>query len=120
MNKRILVIDDDKDILDIVDILFSEEGYQPLLYQTGTTIDHIKMLNPDLILLDIRINGFDKTGDQICNALRGETGLKDVPVLLFSAEQDVQARASSCGANGYISKPFDIDDLLSKVKELLS
>jgi len=120
MSKRILVIDDDEDILAIMDILFGEEGYQAILYNTGTTIEQIKLLGPDLILLDVRIEGFAKTGAEICSEIRSEKDLNNVPVLLVSAEADVHSLAENCGANGYINKPFDIDKLLARVKDFIS
>ncbi len=120
MSKRILVIDDNEDILSILDIVFAEEGYEVILRNTGADADEVKLLGPDLILLDVRISGFSKTGDEICAEIKGELELIPIPVLLFSAESDVQQRASSCGANGYISKPFDIDKLLQKVKEFIT
>ncbi|EDM37782.1 response regulator receiver sensor signal transduction histidine kinase [Pedobacter sp. BAL39] len=119
MTKKILVIDDDEDILSILDILFVEEGYEAILYNTGTTTEQIKILHPDLILLDVRINGFEKTGVQICAEIKNQLELNDIPVLLVSAEMNVDGLARSCGANGYINKPFDIDKLLSKVKEFI-
>ena len=60
MAKRILVIDDDEDILSILDIIFGDEGYEPILYNTSMSAENIKILHPDLILLDVRIVGFDK------------------------------------------------------------
>ena len=120
MSKRILVIDDDEDILAIMDIIFEEEGYQTILYNTGATAEQIKLLSPDLILLDVRITGFHKTGADICSEIREETGLNSVPILLVSAETNVDVLAKTCGASGYVNKPFDIDGLLSKVKELIS
>lgn len=120
MAKRILVIDDDEDILAILDIIFGEEGYERILYQTGTTIDEIKILHPDLILLDVRINGFEKSGAQICTEIKSELELDNIPVLLVSAEMDVDELAKQCGANGYVNKPFDINNLLAKVKEFLN
>ncbi|MFD0940209.1 response regulator [Pedobacter boryungensis] len=119
MAKRILVIDDDEDILSIMDILFCEEGYEPILYQTGTTVEHIKLLHPDLIVLDVRIEGFQKTGAQICAEIKKEFELEKIPVILVSAEPDVHELAYGCGANGYINKPFEINNLLTKVKEFL-
>lgn len=120
MAKRILVIDDDEDILAILDILFTEEGYDAMLYNTGTTIEEIKLLNPDMILLDVRIEGFAKTGSEICLEIRSEKDLNNVPVLLVSAEDNVQFLAEKCGANGYVNKPFDIHKLLARVKEFIS
>jgi len=119
MGKRILVIDDDKDILAVLAIILDEEGYEAILYQTVTTTDQIKLLHPDLILLDVRIAGSAKTGAQICAEIRTETELNDIPVVLVSAETNLGLLASTCGANGYVSKPFNIDDILAKVKELI-
>ncbi|MDQ0965326.1 two-component system response regulator VicR [Flavobacterium sp. W4I14] len=120
MAKRILVIDDDEDILSILDILFVEEGYEVVLRNTGATADQVKLIGPDLILLDVRISGFSKTGDEICAEIRQELKLTAVPILLFSAEPDVEQRASTCGASGYLNKPFDIERLLEKVKEFIT
>lgn len=119
MAKRILVIDDDQDILSILDIIFVEEGYETILYQSGTTVEHVKILHPDLILLDVRITGFPKTGAQICAEIKNERELESIPVLLVSAEINVPELAESCGANGYVNKPFDIENLLAKVKEFI-
>ena len=120
MAKRILVIDDDEDILSILDILFAEEGYDVVLQNTGTTADQVKLIGPDLILLDVRIGGFAKTGDEICAEIKRELELNDIPVLLVSAEADVRERASFCGADGFLNKPFDINKLLVKVKEFIT
>ena len=120
MPKRILVIDDDEDILSIFDIVFGEEGYERILYNTGTTMEHIKILHPDLILLDVRIAGFEKSGAEICKEIKTELELSSIPVLLVSAEFNVEQLALGCGANGYINKPFDIEGILEKVKEFIN
>jgi DNA-binding response OmpR family regulator len=120
MAKRILVIDDDEDILSILDIIFADEGYEAVLQNTGATPDQVKLIGPDLILLDVRIVGFAKTGDEICAEIKRELELNKIPVLLLSAEPDVRQRAVSCGANGYLSKPFDVNKLLEKVKEFIT
>jgi len=120
MAKKIVVIDDDEDILTILDIILGEEGYQTILYNTGTTAEQIKHMHPDIILLDIRIAGFYKTGADICAEIKSEPELNGIPVLLVSAEADVAALAAKCGADGYVNKPFDISTLLSRVKEFLS
>jgi two-component system response regulator VicR len=120
MAKRILVIDDDEDILSILDIIFADEGYEAVLYSTGTTAEQIILLHPDLILLDVRIAGFNKTGDQICTEIKSQLELANIPVLLFSAEENIDSLAHVCGANGYVNKPFDIYGLLTTVKEFIS
>lgn len=120
MSKRILVIDDDEDILKIMNLIFSEEGYEVILYNTGTTAEHIKVLHPDLVLIDVRIVGYEKTGDKICAELKALLTDVQIPVILVSAEKDITELAHRCGADGYISKPFDIGAILDKVSELLN
>lgn len=116
MAKKILVIDDDEDILFILDIIFVDEGYEVVLFNTGTTVEHIKILQPDLILLDVRIAGFNRSGPEICMDIKQEPDLEKIPVLLISAEEDVQSLARDCSADGYVNKPFDIHQLVAKVK----
>ena len=115
-----MVIDDDEDILSILDIIFGEEGYEPILFKTGTTAEEIKIVHPDLILLDVRIAGFHKTGAEICAEIKAQLELAEIPVILISAEEDIELLAHGCGANGYVNKPFDIFHLVTKVKEFIS
>lgn len=119
MKKRILVIDDDEDILAILSILFEDEGFEVILLKTGATAREVRLLHPDLVLLDVRIKGYDKTGDLICNEIKAQSETSDVPVILLSAEDDVPVLAHLSGANGYVRKPFNINDLISKVKGIL-
>ena len=120
MAKKILVIDDDEDILSILDIIFGEEGYEPMLFKTGQTTEQIKLLHPDLILLDVRIAGFHKTGAQICAEIKAQLELAEIPVILISAEQDIEELAHGCGADAFVNKPFDIFHLVTKVKEFIT
>ena len=119
MKKRILVIDDDEDILTILDILFGDEGYEVILLNTGTTAEEVKIIHPDVILLDVRINGFNKTGDQICNEIKSLNSTKNIPVILLSAEFNVSELAQECGANGYMRKPFNVNELVNQVNLIL-
>ncbi|OOQ56594.1 response regulator [Mucilaginibacter pedocola] len=120
MAKKILAIDDDKDILTILDIIFNEEGYDLVLMNTGATTEQIAVLHPDIILMDVRIEGFDRTGAEICAAIKAELAIAEIPVLLLSAEDRLGQLAEKCGADGYVSKPFDIDSLVSKVREFVT
>ena len=118
MNKRILIIDDDEDILDILHIIFREEGYNVVVSNTGDAANQIHVINPDLILLDVRIEGSVKQGNDICLEIKGQYEFKDIPVVLVSAETNLAMLANECGADFYIRKPFDIYELLTEVKRL--
>jgi two-component system, OmpR family, response regulator VicR len=119
MCKRILVIDDDEDILEILDIVLKEEGYEVVLSNTGEAAEHIHVIHPDLILLDVRLKGAAKSGYEICAELKQEYADEQMPIVLISAETDLEVLANECGADHYIPKPFDLFQLLIQVKKLL-
>ena len=119
MAKRILIIEDDPDILEILDIIFQDEGYEIISKRNGMSADEIGLLHPDLVLLDVRIRGFEKTGAEICEELKSLLATRDLPVLLVSAESDIGSIATNCGADGHVPKPFDIFSLVGKVKDMI-
>lgn len=118
MAKRILIIEDDLDILELLHIILQGEGYDIIPICIGMSADDIAIVNPDLIMLDVRINGYQKTGAQICLDLKKLSLTAHLPVLLVSAERNLVHIADSCGANGYIPKPFEVSLLVSKVMEM--
>ena len=117
--KRILVIDDDEDLLEIFKIIFQEEGYNVVLSNHAETVEHIHQISPDLVILDIRLTGSEKTGGDICAEIKEKFAKARLPVVLISAETDIRKIAELCGADGYISKPFDVAAVLLKINELL-
>ena len=119
MAKRVLVIDDDEDILEILNIVFQEEGYNVVISNTGDAAEHIEVIHPDIILLDVRIEGSAKNGVQICAEIKAKYKDRKLPVILVSGETDLAILASECGADKFISKPFDIIDMVMQVKSLL-
>lgn len=112
----ILVIDDDPDILDAVEIVLLDEGFNVM---TSTNPDKIiqSATIPDLFLIDIWMSG--KNGKDICITLKKNEKTKDIPVILFSANRDTQQIAEAAGADDYILKPFNIDELLEKIQKQL-
>ncbi|MDO3645255.1 PleD family two-component system response regulator [Mucilaginibacter sp. L3T2-6] len=120
MAKRVLVIDDDEDILEILNIIFQENGYDIVLSNTGEAAEHLQIIQPDLVLLDVRIVGSVKDGTQICKEIKAQQETRHLPVMLVSSESDLSIIARECGADAYLPKPFDIFELLAQVKEYLS
>ncbi|SEN00819.1 Response regulator receiver domain-containing protein [Mucilaginibacter gossypiicola] len=120
MGKRVLVIDDDEDILEILNIVFQENGYDIVLSNTGEAAEHIRVIQPDIVLLDVRIVGSAKSGPEICKEIKSQLATRHLPVLLISAETDLAMLAQECGADAYVAKPFDIFHLLSHVKDFIS
>ena len=120
MGKRVLVIDDDEDILEILNLVFLESGYDIVTSNTSDAADDIKVIQPDIVLLDVRITGSPKDGPDICREIKAQLATRHLPVMLVSGETDLKLIAQECGADAYIAKPFDIFELLSQVEECLS
>lgn len=110
---RILVADDDEAIADALQIMLEDEGYEVEVVLDGGSIHKIAQNPPDLLLLDIWMSG--KNGREICQELRLNEETRHLPIILISANKDTAQIAREAGADGFISKPFDIDDLLEKV-----
>ena len=117
--KKILVIDDDPDILEVLGIILIDEGYDVTLSENGDETNDMTFNRPDLILLDIRLCGQDRTGADICSCIKSKRQTSQIPIILLSAENNLKQICEQCGANSYIRKPFDIDHLSRKVNEYL-
>ncbi len=116
-NRRILTIEDDPDILAILEIVFQDEGFEFISNSKGMDVDEIALVHADLLLLDVRIFGFEKTGAEICRELKQNAETSNLPIILISAEQNLAHLAEACGADHYISKPFDIDHIVKIVNQ---
>jgi DNA-binding response OmpR family regulator len=113
--KKILVVDDDMNILEVVEIILTSNGFDIRTHTDGWHVDEVVTdYNPDLILLDIKVAG--KSGTDICKELK-ET--HTMPILLFSAYGDPEAVYKECNADGFINKPFEINDFLEEIKRHL-
>jgi DNA-binding response OmpR family regulator len=116
---KILVVDDDLDILVVMEILLTMKGFEvDVTAKWDSTFDKIKSFSPDLILLDILISGND--GRVLCKQLKGQDDTKHIPIIMFSAHPSAALTIHEYGANDFIAKPFDVTDLLNKVNKHLS
>ncbi len=113
--KRILVADDDPAILDSVKMLLEDEGYIVEVTANGETVKKLQNDLPNLLILDIWMSGID--GRTICRYLKQSDSTKHVPIIMFSANKDTALHAKESGANDFLEKPFEIDELLGKVKK---
>lgn len=120
MTKRILIIDDDRDILESLDIIFKHEGYEVILSETGHETEDILGISADVVLLDIRLSGSGRNGADICAILKSQPETQDLPVIMFSSEDNLKEISEQCRANGYIRKPFEVSKLMAKVNELFA
>jgi DNA-binding response OmpR family regulator len=116
MGKKILVLDDDKEILDVISYVLEDSGYIVRTLSSGETIlDEIRKFHPDLVLMDIMLADMD--GRIICQDLKGSSETKTLPIILISASHNVADTLKQIGApNDFIAKPFDIEHLISRIK----
>jgi DNA-binding response OmpR family regulator len=117
--KKLLIVDDEPDILEFLQVILEEEGYEVL---TSTKGEYLEQLHngglPQLILLDVLLSG--KDGREIVKYLKSQDETKHIPVIMFSAHPSAEQTARAAGAEDFIAKPFNIDDLLAKIARLLS
>jgi two-component system response regulator VicR len=112
--KKILIVDDDADILYVLKQLLTRRGFEVKMHSTGLNVPEVVLaFQPDLILLDILLPG--KPGTEICKELKQSHC--EIPIILFSAHQQYDLNfLARFGADAFIRKPFDINDLVNTVK----
>jgi CheY-like chemotaxis protein len=114
--KKVLVIDDDKDVLDIMQEALEYCGYQVQITEHSHDVFAlIESFKPDLVLIDFMLNCAN--GGEICHQIK--TNQRQLPVVIVSAYSRVFLSLGNYGCDGLISKPFDLDELLSTVEKFL-
>ena len=111
--KKILVIDDDETILQVVQIILEGLQYEVVTSPNGKCVYGLNGLLPDLIILDVLLSGED--GREICRYLKSQQKTRDIPVILFSAHADMNKTVSAAGADYFLPKPFEVDALADAV-----
>ena len=109
--KTILVADDDQGIVDVMQILLEDDGYDVITTMDGKKVKAMCKRHPDMIFLDIWMSGMD--GKIICKELKSDPSTSSIPIVMFSANRDTKEIAFECGADDFILKPFEINDLLA-------
>jgi len=117
---KILVVDDDKKIVLLVKSLLEKEGYETIeAYSGKMALDILQDSEPDLILLDVMMPEMD--GMETCRRIKGKDNTRSIPVIVLTAKKDVSDKIAGleAGANDYIVKPFNPDELLARIKAQL-
>jgi DNA-binding response OmpR family regulator len=114
---KILVVDDDLDILEVLKFLLKKNGYDVVaLAEAQKVVETVKQAQPDIVLLDINLSGYD--GREICKYLKNTLQVK-MPVLLFSANTNYQASYKEYAADDFLEKPFEVKKLLGVLRSHL-
>lgn len=118
--KRILLVEDEKDMAYAVMLQLESEGYEVIAASDGKDgLDKARTKKPDLIILDLMLPKID--GYKVCRMLKFDSKYKDIPIILFTARaQDSDKKiGKDVGADAYITKPFEPKALLDKIRGLL-
>ena len=116
VERLILVVDDDPDILQTLALCLSTEGYRVVMASNGQeALEILPKEKPACILLDLMMPVMD--GWQFVAELEGR-GMRNAPLLILSADRAVQGHATKLRADAFLAKPFDLDELLGKVHDL--
>jgi len=119
--KKILIVDDEVDLVETIRFPLEGEGFNVLAsYDGEDALNQARKENPDLILLDVmlpKLNGY-----KVCRLLKFDERYKHIPILMLTAKTQAKDKTlgKETGADEYLTKPFDIEELLAKVKSYLS
>ena len=116
--KKVLVVDDDKDILTVVKILLTMHGFNvEAISRWEEIFDRTENYKPDIILLDVALGGQD--GRVLCKQIKSTAKTSHIPIILFSANHGIVETYSDYLADDFIAKPFEISGLIDKLQMYL-
>jgi DNA-binding response OmpR family regulator len=115
-SKKILVVDDDEDIREILMYVLESEGYEVSGLDNGrSVIDTVQKIQPDIVLLDVQLG--DGDGRDICRELKQQPATRAIPVIIISANHGwASLHEKKCNADDFLAKPFDLTELVDHVK----
>ncbi len=120
MNKTIWIVEDERSILEVMQILLPENGYQVRVFSNPSMVLetlYAEIHKPDLICLDVHMNGGD--GRDIARQIKQNDESKEIPILLMTADVHIEEKAQQAGADDYIKKPFSMETFISKIQHFV-
>lgn len=114
--RKVVLVDDDLDILEAIQAMLEDEGYIVVTTDRGEDVAEISRLErPNLIVLDMLLAG--KDGREIAKQLKSQESTRHIPILMLSAHPRAAREAQDFAINGFLAKPFEMDELLAKVAQ---
>ena len=120
MAKKILIVDDEKDLVETLTLRLEANGYEVIkAYDGQEGLERAQKERPDLIVLDLMLPKMD--GYKVCGLLKSDLRYSKIPIILFTAraQESDKKMGEEVGGDAYITKPFDPPALLAKIKELI-
>lgn len=117
MAKKILIVDDDKDLLLALNMLLMKSGFKVKVMFTGVgVLTNVESYQPDVILLDVFLSGID--GRDICREIKASDSYKQIPIVMISANAMEKDVLDACDAEAFVNKPFAIQDLIGVINKV--
>ncbi|MFH1416578.1 MAG: response regulator [Elusimicrobiota bacterium] len=119
-NRRILIIDDEQTIIDLLEVNLKNSGYDVFSSTDGlNVVEKVEETNPDLVILDLMLPGI--SGYEICSKLKEKEETSFIPILILSAKDKPldKIKGLKLGADEYVTKPFDVDEVITRIDTLL-
>ena len=112
----ILVVEDDPQVARLISLVLQRSGHESLVVADGqSALERARAAKPKMIFADLTIRGMG--GDALCSALKSGADTKDIPYVVLSGDRDIAEKARLCGADDYMGKPFEFDDLIRLVNK---
>ena len=112
----ILVVEDDPQVARLIALVLQRSGYESQVVSDGeSALDRARSLKPSMIFADLTIKGMG--GEVLCSTLKSSPETKNIPYVVVSGDRDIAEKARVCGADDYMGKPFEFDDLIKLVNK---
>jgi two-component system response regulator MtrA len=112
----ILVVEDDPQVARLISLVLQRNGYESAVVADGqSALDTARAKKPAMIFADLTIKGL--SGETLCSTLKSSPETKGIPYVIVSGDRDIAEKARSCGADDYMGKPFEFEDLIRLVNK---
>ncbi len=112
----ILVVEDDPQVARLISLVLQRSGHESQVVADGqSALERAREKKPTMIFADLTIKGMG--GEQLCSALKSHAETKDIPYVVVSGDRDIAEKARQCGADDYMGKPFEFEDLIRLVNK---
>jgi CheY-like chemotaxis protein len=112
----ILVVEDDPQVARLITLVLQRNGWESEIVSDGqSALERARQEKPSMIFADLTIRGMG--GEALCSALKSQAETKDIPYVVVSGDRDIAEKARTCGADDYMGKPFEFDDLIRLVEK---
>ncbi|MBK5257953.1 MAG: response regulator [Thermoanaerobaculia bacterium] len=114
--ERILVVEDDPQVARLIALVLQRNGYESHVVADGqSALESTREQRPSMIFADLTTKGMG--GEALCNAIKSHPETSDIPYIVVSGDRDIAEKARQCGADDYMVKPFEFDDLVRLVRK---